>query len=158
MNRNQLAALLTTAAALVLSACGGVEQAGGGNTPTNARPGNNRAAGATENASTADVAAATSGGAAANNDEGKGARRANVPQPQIGSGGNDFAIFTQVRGALSNDAELKAADLVVEVKKGAVTLSGTVAGEAQRAKAERVAQAVGGVTSVKNQLKVAAGN
>jgi len=39
-----------------------------------------------------------------------------------------------------------------------VTLTGTVATAAQKTKAEQVAKAVDGVTSVKNMLKVQAGN
>jgi osmotically-inducible protein OsmY len=39
-----------------------------------------------------------------------------------------------------------------------VTLTGTVANAAQKTKAEQVAKAVEGVTSVKNMLKVSTGN
>jgi hypothetical protein len=39
-----------------------------------------------------------------------------------------------------------------------VTLTGTVASAAQKTKAEQVAKAVDGVTSVKNMLKVQAAN
>ncbi len=61
---------------------------------------------------------------------------AKVPTPQIGSGGNDFFLFTQARAAVNADPELKAANLVIEVKDGVVTLSGTVASAALKSKAE----------------------
>ncbi len=79
------------------------------------------------------------------------------PKPQIGSGGNDFSLFTQARAALNNDAELKGANITVEVKEGVVTLSGALANAAQKSKAEQLVRAVGGVKAVKNQLRVSGG-
>ncbi|MCA1616914.1 MAG: glycosyltransferase, partial [Acidobacteria bacterium] len=81
---------------------------------------------------------------------------ANVPKPQIGSGGNDLYLFTRARGVIGTDAELKAANIVVEVKDGVATLSGTVASDAQKSKAEQLTLGVG-VKTVKNQLRVSAG-
>lgn len=79
-----------------------------------------------------------------------------MPKPQIGSGGNDLFLFTQARAAINNDADLKAANVVVDVKEGVVTLSGTVASAALKSKAEELARGVG-PKDVKNQLKVSAG-
>lgn len=80
-----------------------------------------------------------------------------MSKPQIGSGGNDFFLFTQARAALGADAELKGAAPIIEVKDGVLTLSGTVASPALKSRAEQVARSVGGVKAVKNQLRVAAG-
>ena len=80
---------------------------------------------------------------------------AKAPAPQIGSGGNDFFLFTQARAAINSDPELKAANLVVEVKEGVVTLSGAVASAALKSKAEELARGAGS-KSVRNQLRVAA--
>jgi osmotically-inducible protein OsmY len=79
-----------------------------------------------------------------------------MPKPRIGSGGNDLFLFTQARAAINNDADLKASNLVVDVKEGVVTLSGTVASAALKSKAEELARGAG-PKDVRNQLKVSAG-
>ncbi|MCA1614739.1 MAG: BON domain-containing protein [Acidobacteria bacterium] len=79
-----------------------------------------------------------------------------MPTPQIGSGGNDFFLFTQARAAINGDPDLKAANLVVDVKGGVVTLSGTVASAALKSKAEQLARGAG-AKEVRNQLRVSAG-
>lgn len=85
-----------------------------------------------------------------------GAPAAKMPTPQIGSGGNDFFLFTQARAAINNDPDLKAASVVVEVKGGVVTLSGTVANAALKSKAEQLARGAGS-KEVRNQLRVSGG-
>ena len=75
------------------------------------------------------------------------------PAPQIGTGGSDMFLFTQVRGALSSDKELADA-VVVEIKEGNVTLTGNVSSEVQKAKAGQLVQSVQGVKNVKNNLRV----
>lgn len=85
------------------------------------------------------------------------ARAANVPKPQIGSGGNDFYVFTQAQGALAAAEELKSSSIIIEVSGGVATLSGTVTTDSQKQKAERLVKSVRGVTGVKNQIRVAAG-
>lgn len=80
------------------------------------------------------------------------------PDPKIGTGGNDFYLFTQARGALSADSELKSSNIVVDVKNGSATLSGTVANAEQKSRAEQLVRALSGITAVKNQLNVSAGN
>lgn len=75
------------------------------------------------------------------------------PTPQIGSGGNDMALFAQVRGALSSDKEL-INKVIVEIKEGNATLTGSVSSEAQKKKAEQLVKGVQGIKSVKNNLKV----
>lgn len=84
-------------------------------------------------------------------------RAAKIPQPQIGSGGNDFFLFTQTRAALNADEELKKSALTVAVHNGVVTLSGTVQSDGLKQQAARLAQGVQGIKSVKNELRVAAG-
>ncbi len=75
------------------------------------------------------------------------------PTPQIGSGGGDLSLFTEVRGALSSDQELLNA-VIIEIKEGNATLTGNVSSVAQKTKAGQLVQAVKGVKSVKNNLRV----
>ncbi len=79
-----------------------------------------------------------------------------APTPQIGSGANDFFLFTQVRGALNANDELKNSAITFDIHAGAVTLNGTVASDEQSKNAARLMQGVAGVKSVKNQLRVSA--
>jgi len=83
---------------------------------------------------------------------------ASVPPPQVGTGGSDFFLFTQARSALGADNGLKAANIVIDVKSGLLTLSGTVANADQKSKAEQLVRAVDGVKAVKNQLRVSLAN
>lgn len=82
------------------------------------------------------------------------ARVSSGPKPQIGSGGNDLFQFTQARAAISADAELKTTNIVIAVKAGVLTLSGTVANASQKSKAEQLVRAVGGVKEVNNRLRI----
>ena len=59
-----------------------------------------------------------------------------------------------VLDALGADEEVNARDIDVDVKDGAVTLSGLVEVVSQRDRAERIALAVPGVASVENKLRV----
>lgn len=79
------------------------------------------------------------------------------PSPQLGGGAADFYLFTQARGALVSDPEIKDADIVVAVKNGAVTLTGIVRSDETKTKAEQLVRGVGGVKSVSNRLKVSGG-
>lgn len=78
---------------------------------------------------------------------------AKMPDRKIGTGGNDFYLFTQLRGAIASDPELSGADVVVNVNNGSVTLTGTV-NAAQKAKVEKIARSINGVKSITNQLGV----
>lgn len=176
MNRNRLNILLILATTLVLSGCSdGGEKAGGKSADATA-PSNASAASVaptpggvanvattsgttvapaqpTANVSVTQPVASQGGGGRGGNS----APPAKMPTPQIGSGGNDFYLFTQARGALNANAELKAANVVVDVKEGAITLSGTVKSAEQKSKAEQLVRAVGSKT-VKNQLRISNGN
>ncbi len=174
MNRNSLTSSLVLAAAFAFSSCGGAASGDNNNAGNLAQKrddsvNTNVAANTTvapassatsvDNASplaTGATTNATSG--SSNTSTGNKAQTANMPQPQIGSGGNDFYLFTQTRAAINADAELKNANIVIDVKEGIVTLSGKVGTAAQIEKAEQIARAVGGVKSVKNQLRVASAN
>lgn len=93
-----------------------------------------------------------------NTNQGRSTRTNKDPDPKIGAGGNDFYLFTQARGALNADSELKNSNIVVDVKNGSATLSGTVSSAEQKSRAEQIVRALNGITSVKNQLSISAGN
>lgn len=76
----------------------------------------------------------------------------------IGTGVNDGWLWVKTRFDLAAADDLRDSTINVDVDKAVVTLSGTVASAAQKTKAEQVAKAVEGVTSVKNMLKVSTGN
>jgi hyperosmotically inducible protein len=170
MNMDRPAYLLIVAAALILSGCGGgAEKAGGERITTTAAAGAaspSPAADGRANAAppaadsspspTAEVDAARQGSRPVSATSGaSNASPAKVPKPQIGSGGNDLFVFTQARGAINSDPDLKAANVVVEVKEGIVTLSGTVASAALKSKAEQLARGTG-PKDVRNQLRISA--
>jgi osmotically-inducible protein OsmY len=67
---------------------------------------------------------------------------------------DDTAITAKVKAAIFNDASLKSNDISVETFKGRVQLSGFVDTSANIARAGTVAKGVGGVTSVKNDLRL----
>jgi hypothetical protein len=74
----------------------------------------------------------------------------------IGTGLNDGWLWVKTRFELAGADDLRDSTINVDVDKGVVTLTGTVATAAQKTRAEAVAKAVEGVTSVKNMLRVAA--
>ena len=67
---------------------------------------------------------------------------------------NDSAITTKVKAAIFNEPTLKSAEINVETFKGRVQLSGFVSSRASMDKAVTVAQGVGGVTSVKDDMRL----
>ena len=67
---------------------------------------------------------------------------------------SDDLIYDLVRQKLAGDQVVKGGALTVEVKDGAVTLSGNVQSEKQKDKAERLTHKIKGVKSVVNQIKV----
>ena len=72
----------------------------------------------------------------------------------IGSGLNDGWLWVKTRFDLAAADDLRDSTINVDVDNDVVTLTGTVATPAQRARAEQVAKSVEGVKSVRNQLKV----
>ena len=75
-------------------------------------------------------------------------------RPMLDGGRADADTRSAVLAALIDDDELHAADIGVAAKDGSVTLSGLVELPRARDRAERIALAVAGVTSVHNRLKV----
>jgi len=67
---------------------------------------------------------------------------------------DDSVITTKVKAAIFNEPTLKSAEINVETFKGAVQLSGFVSSQAAVNKAVAVARTIGGVTSVKNDMRV----
>ena len=76
----------------------------------------------------------------------------------VGTGLNDGWLWVKARFDLAAANDLRDSTINVDVDKGVVTLSGTVASAAQKTRAEAVAKSVEGVTGVKNMLKVQSGN
>jgi len=67
---------------------------------------------------------------------------------------DDTVITTKVKTAILNEPSLKVAEINVETFKGIVQLSGFVSSQADINKAVGVARGVGGVKSVKNDMRL----
>ena len=76
----------------------------------------------------------------------------------IGSGVNDGWLWVKTRFDLAAADDLRDSTINVDVDNAVVTLTGTVASTAQKARAEQITTVVEGVKTVRNQLKVAAAN
>ena len=69
---------------------------------------------------------------------------------------NDSSITKQVRSEVTRETAASPQGIQVKTRNGMVYLTGTVATEQQRRKAEEVARGIEGVTGVQNNLTVAA--
>ena len=67
---------------------------------------------------------------------------------------DDTVITGKVKTAILNEPTLKVAEINVETFKGVVQLSGFVSSQAAATKAVEVTRAVGGVKSVKNDMRI----
>jgi len=67
---------------------------------------------------------------------------------------DDTVITTKVKTAIFNEPTLKSAEINVETFKGIVQLSGFVSSAANETLAVQVARNVGGVKSVKNDMRL----
>jgi osmotically-inducible protein OsmY len=67
---------------------------------------------------------------------------------------DDTVITTKVKAAILNEPTLKSAEINVETFKGVVQLSGFVRSAANETTAVDVARHVGGVKSVKNDMRL----
>ena len=67
---------------------------------------------------------------------------------------DDTVITGKVKSAIFNEPTLKSAEINVETFKGTVQLSGFVSNQAAVNQAVVVARAVGGVKSVKNDMRI----
>lgn len=76
----------------------------------------------------------------------------------VGTGLNDGWLWVKTRFDLAAADDLRDSTINVDVDNAVVTLTGTVASAPQKTRAEQVAKSVEGVKSVRNQLRVQAGN
>ena len=67
---------------------------------------------------------------------------------------DDTVITSKVKAAIFNEPSLKSAEINVETFKGIVQLSGFVSSPAAETTAVAVARSVGGVKSVKNDMRL----
>lgn len=68
---------------------------------------------------------------------------------------DDAWITTKVKADLAADKDTKAHEIHVNTKAGVVVLTGKVASQAEKTRAEQNAKSVKGVVAVENQLLVA---
>ena len=80
--------------------------------------------------------------------------RASKSSESIGDSLDDAWIHTKISSKLLGEGEFPGGSLNVDVKNNVVTLRGTVATKADKAKAEEIAKATKGVKSVRNQLVI----
>jgi hyperosmotically inducible protein len=73
----------------------------------------------------------------------------------VGQGLEDGWLWVKTKGALAAVDDLRDSTINVDLNNAVVTLRGTVANAAQKTKAEATAKGIKGVTSVKDELKVA---
>jgi hyperosmotically inducible periplasmic protein len=67
---------------------------------------------------------------------------------------SDDVIVDQVRVKIADDSEIGGQPIQVDAHNGVVVLTGKVSNDKFRAKAEKVAKKVKGVTGVENDLKI----
>jgi hyperosmotically inducible protein len=75
-------------------------------------------------------------------------------QESTGEYVDDSVITGKVKTAILDEPTLKVAEINVETFKGAVQLSGFVSSQAAATKAVEVTRGVGGVKSVKNDMRI----
>jgi len=73
----------------------------------------------------------------------------------LGRTAEDEQILARIKAAYAADSGVKAGNINVDVMRGMVTLSGTVASAAEHDKAIEIANKTSGVFEVKDRLKVA---
>jgi hyperosmotically inducible protein len=83
--------------------------------------------------------------------------RAAKSSESIGDSLDDAWIHTKISSRLIGEGSFPGGSLNVDVKNNVVTLRGTVATKADRAKAEEIAKNTEGVKSVRNQLVIKPG-
>ena len=159
MRRRITGLIVLAALSVILPACNGT--ADNQNTAANANANRNANLAAsptpTENANTG-----TTGRAPTREDyerdKARYQREAKESGRTVGTGLNDGWLWVKARFDLAAADDLRDSTINVDVDQAVVTLSGTVASAAQRARAEAVAKQIEGVKSVRNQLKVQAAN
>jgi hyperosmotically inducible protein len=83
--------------------------------------------------------------------------RASKSSESVGDSLDDAWIHTKIRSRLLGEGEFPGGSLNVDVKNNVVTLRGSVATAADKAKAEQIAKTTDGVKSVRNQLVIKRG-
>lgn len=83
-------------------------------------------------------------------------REAKEAGDTVGSGLKDGWLHIKTKSALLSADDLRDSTINVDVDNAAITLRGSVANAAQKAKAEATAKGIDGVKSVKNQLTIKA--
>lgn len=80
-----------------------------------------------------------------------------APSTTVGTEVDDTLLTTHVKTALMDQIDIKSLDIKVETRKGEVMLSGFVNSQAQIYKAVAATQAVAGVVTVNNNLRLKEG-
>lgn len=75
-------------------------------------------------------------------------------QSSLGEVIDDTVNTTRVKTAIFNDPELKVREINVETLKGIVQLSGFVTSQAEIDRAGQIAGEVGGVVSIRNDIRL----
>ncbi len=168
MNKNKIAAFVAGTALAALAGCAETtttnSNANGNTVPSNTavvtnNNGNTNTAGVTTTNTTTTTTRnynANITRAEYDKDKDRYSREAKEAGNTIGQGANDGWLWTKTRAALLTTDDLRESTINVDVENDVVTLKGSVANAAQKAKAETVAKGIEGVKSVKNQLTVAA--
>ena len=85
---------------------------------------------------------------------GKGAEKSKGSATGADDSVTDTWITTKIKTDVSNDSTLKNSDITIDTKSNVVTLKGTVASEAAKARAEQIAKGTQGVTKVVDNLTI----
>lgn len=72
----------------------------------------------------------------------------------LGEKVDDAALVAKIKADLLKTRNVDGLQVNVDVKQGAVTLSGTASDEAERARAEQIAKGTSGVKSVENRITI----
>ena len=154
---------LTLAVLAVASACSAGDNANHSNAnnanAANANRANANAANAnanTANANTRRTYNANISQADYDREKDRYGREAKDAGETVGSDLKDGWLWVKTKGALAGVDDLRDSTINVDIDNAVITLRGTVDNAAQKTKAEQTAKAIDGVTSVKNQLTVAA--
>lgn len=75
---------------------------------------------------------------------------------KLGAGADDMWLWVKTREQLATADDLRDSTINVDVEKGVITLTGTVATAQQMKKAESLARAIEGQKGVQNKLKISA--
>lgn len=75
---------------------------------------------------------------------------------KLGAGADDMWLWVKTREQLATADDLRDSTINVDVEKGVITLTGTVATAQQMKKAETIAKAIEGQKGVQNKLKISA--